>query len=38
MRGGWDTVALLWFVACGITRLAIYNSTIDFQEKDGEFS
>ena len=28
-RGGWDTAALLFFVACGISRLARYNATAD---------
>lgn len=27
MRGGWDAVALCYFVACGISRLARYNVT-----------
>jgi len=27
MRGGWDSVALCFFVACGISRLARYNVT-----------
>jgi CDP-diacylglycerol--serine O-phosphatidyltransferase len=27
LRGGWDTVALCLFVACGIARLARYNVT-----------
>ena len=29
MRGGWDAAALLYFVACGISRLARYNVTAD---------
>lgn len=29
MRGGWDAVILLFFVACGISRLARYNVTAD---------
>jgi len=29
MSGGWDAVALLYFVACGISRLARYNVTAD---------
>lgn len=28
MRGGWDTVVLIFFVACGIARLARYNVTL----------
>jgi CDP-diacylglycerol--serine O-phosphatidyltransferase len=27
MRGGWDAVALVYFVACGLSRLARYNAT-----------
>jgi CDP-diacylglycerol---serine O-phosphatidyltransferase len=27
MRGGWDSIALVYFVACGISRLARYNAT-----------
>ncbi|MCC6552662.1 MAG: CDP-alcohol phosphatidyltransferase family protein [Polyangiaceae bacterium] len=27
LRGAWDTVALVYFVACGISRLARYNVT-----------
>jgi CDP-diacylglycerol--serine O-phosphatidyltransferase len=27
MRGGWDAIALVYFVACGISRLARYNAT-----------
>jgi CDP-diacylglycerol---serine O-phosphatidyltransferase len=29
LRGGWDAVALCYFVACGIGRLARYNVTAD---------
>ena len=29
LRGGWDTVVLLYFVACGISRLARYNATAE---------
>lgn len=29
LRGGWDVVILLYFVACGISRLARYNVTAD---------
>jgi CDP-diacylglycerol--serine O-phosphatidyltransferase len=29
MTGLWDTLALLYFVACGISRLARYNVTAD---------
>ena len=27
MRGGWDAIILMYFVACGISRLARYNIT-----------
>ncbi len=29
MQGGWDTAVLVFFVACGIARLARYNVTSD---------
>jgi CDP-diacylglycerol--serine O-phosphatidyltransferase len=29
MRGGWDAMLLLYFVACGISRLARFNATAD---------
>jgi CDP-diacylglycerol--serine O-phosphatidyltransferase len=29
MRGGWDAVLLLYFVGCGISRLARYNVTAE---------
>jgi CDP-diacylglycerol--serine O-phosphatidyltransferase len=29
MRGGWDAVVLVYFVACGISRLARFNATAD---------
>ena len=29
LRGGWDSVALCFFVACGISRLARYNVTAE---------
>lgn len=29
LRGGWDAIALCYFVACGISRLARYNVTAD---------
>lgn len=34
LRGGWDAVALCYFVACGIGRLARYNVTAE--ELSGE--
>jgi len=27
MRGGWDALVLIYFVACGVSRLARYNAT-----------
>jgi CDP-diacylglycerol---serine O-phosphatidyltransferase len=27
MRGGWDTIVLIYFVACGVARLARFNVT-----------
>ena len=27
LRGGWDAVVLVYFVACGLSRLARYNAT-----------
>jgi CDP-diacylglycerol--serine O-phosphatidyltransferase len=29
MRGGWDWIALLYFVCCGVSRLARYNVTAE---------
>jgi CDP-diacylglycerol--serine O-phosphatidyltransferase len=29
MRGGWDTVVLIYFVCCGVSRLARYNVTAE---------
>jgi len=29
MQGGWDRVVLLYFVACGVSRLARFNVTAD---------
>ncbi len=29
MRGGWDIVALIYFVCCGVSRLARFNITAD---------
>ena len=29
LRGGWDWVALIYFVCCGVTRLARYNVTAE---------
>lgn len=29
MRGGWDTLILVFFVVCGVSRLARFNATAD---------
>jgi len=29
LQGGWDAVALIYFVCCGVSRLARYNVTAD---------
>jgi CDP-diacylglycerol---serine O-phosphatidyltransferase len=29
MRGGWDWIALMYFVCCGVSRLARYNVTAE---------
>jgi CDP-diacylglycerol--serine O-phosphatidyltransferase len=29
MRGGWDVIALIYFVACGVSRLARFNVTAE---------
>jgi CDP-diacylglycerol---serine O-phosphatidyltransferase len=29
MQGGWDSVALIYFVCCGVSRLARYNVTAE---------
>jgi CDP-diacylglycerol--serine O-phosphatidyltransferase len=34
MRTHLDTFALTYFVCCGIARLARFNATVAFQEKD----
>jgi CDP-diacylglycerol---serine O-phosphatidyltransferase len=33
LRGGWDVVALLYFVCCGVSRLARYNVTAESLSK-----
>ncbi len=35
MRGGWDVAILIYFVACGISRLARYNATADELSNDA---
>lgn len=34
LRGGWDVAILIYFVACGISRLARYNATADELSND----
>jgi len=29
MRGGWDVTALVYFVCCGVSRLARFNVTAE---------
>jgi CDP-diacylglycerol--serine O-phosphatidyltransferase len=35
MRGGFDVVALIYFVCCGVSRLARYNVTADHLASDS---
>jgi CDP-diacylglycerol--serine O-phosphatidyltransferase len=35
LRGGFDVVALIYFVACGISRLARFNATADALSDDS---
>jgi CDP-diacylglycerol--serine O-phosphatidyltransferase len=36
MRGGWDWVALVYFVCCGVSRLARYNVTAEQLSEGGD--
>ncbi len=36
MRGGWDWVALIYFVCCGVSRLARYNVTAEALSEGGD--
>ena len=36
MRGGWDWAALIYFVCCGVSRLARYNVTAEELSGGGE--
>ena len=36
MRGGWDAVALVYFVCCGVSRLARYNVTAEQLSEGGD--
>jgi CDP-diacylglycerol--serine O-phosphatidyltransferase len=35
LRGGWDWVALIYFVCCGVSRLARFNVTAEKLAEDG---
>jgi CDP-diacylglycerol--serine O-phosphatidyltransferase len=35
LRGGWDWVALIYFVCCGVSRLARFNVTAESLSQDG---
>ena len=35
MRGGWDAIALLYFVCCGVSRLARFNVTAESLSEEG---
>jgi len=36
LRGGWDWIALLYFVCCGVSRLARFNVTAEDLSKGGD--
>jgi CDP-diacylglycerol--serine O-phosphatidyltransferase len=36
MRGGWDAVVLIYFVCCGVSRLARYNVTAEQLSGGGD--
>lgn len=36
LRGGWDWVALIYFVGCGVSRLARYNVTAESLSEGGD--
>jgi CDP-diacylglycerol--serine O-phosphatidyltransferase len=36
MRGGWDAMALVYFVCCGVSRLARYNVTAESLSGGGD--
>jgi CDP-diacylglycerol--serine O-phosphatidyltransferase len=36
MRGGWDCLVLVYFVCCGVSRLARYNVTAESLAEGGE--
>src|SRR5258706_13072324 len=36
LRGGWDSIALIYFVCCGVSRLARYNVTAESLSEGGD--
>jgi CDP-diacylglycerol--serine O-phosphatidyltransferase len=36
LRGGWDWIALMYFVCCGVSRLARYNVTAETLSEGGD--
>ena len=36
LRGGWDVAALIYFVCCGVRRLARYNVTAELLSEGGD--
>ena len=36
LRGGWDWLALIYFVCCGVSRLARYNVTAERLSQSGD--
>ena len=36
LRGGWDVAALIYFVCCGVSRLARYNVTAELLSEGGD--
>ena len=36
LRGGWDLIALIYFVCCGVSRLARYNVTAESLSGGGD--
>jgi CDP-diacylglycerol--serine O-phosphatidyltransferase len=36
LRGGWDWIALIYFVCCGVSRLARYNVTAEKLSEGGD--
>jgi CDP-diacylglycerol---serine O-phosphatidyltransferase len=36
LRGGWDWIALMYFICCGVSRLARYNVTAEILSRDRD--